>query len=129
MTIGWRDEILSKVMCLQSHLKLNTSVSNTLRSVSRSLIRKDQLASLRTVRNVYSSFSSAQPITFVHLEKLPAFIQFTCNILDFQLDSINPAILYRSLQSNTRITELQVVLLGTVNKLVDSFICGWKKVL
>ena len=128
MILGWRDKILSNVIHLQSHLKLNISVSDILRQVSRPLIRRDVLASLQLVRNVHGTFSSAQQVTFIHMEKLPAFIQFPCNMLDFQLDSINPAILYPSLQSNMRITELQVVLLSTVNKLAESFVCGWKKV-
>ena len=62
------------------------------------------------------------------LDKLPTIIPCAYNLIDLHLDFINPEALAVALEESVVVEQVKTILLTTVNKLIECFPGGWRKV-
>ncbi len=62
------------------------------------------------------------------IDKLPSMIPCLFNLIDIHLDSINTEVMTLVIEESIVTEQIKGVLLTTVNKLIDCFPGGWRKV-
>ena len=124
MEIGNSSNIVCSLLLASGDSKM-VSRRYTGDKVSTIVVRGKSMGSTTSSVSRQSQKSVAQTRA---VDKLPSTISCPYNLLELQLDSINPEALSVAIEETVFAEQIRVVLLTTVNKLLDSFPSGWKKV-
>ncbi len=131
MELGGAGVMIQSLISVGNDIKTNMSKANRTTKTPTAIPKARSIASTTTVLNAprHSQKSVTASIHSRVLDKLPTTIPCAYNLLDLNLDSVSPEVIEVSLPpASAAIQQLKIALLMTVNKLLDTFPAGWKKV-
>ena len=117
------------LISIGNDIRTNMSKVNRKTNKTPTAIPRGTSIALNTTAPRHSQKSVTASIHSRVLDKLPTTIPCAYNLLDLHLDSVSPELISVSLADVVAVTQqLKIALLTTVNKLLDAFPAGWKKV-
>ena len=120
MELGYTKYLLKWLEAITVDLK--RSITSEMRQPITVVKRFDSTLSVNTQKAV-QTLSAPRP-----LDRLPAMIQFSYNLIDLFLDSVKPKELSIAIEDAVIAQQIKATLLSTVNKLLESIPTGWKTV-